>query len=208
MGQESDIKWKRQIVLMIKTCMKVCESCTVLTLFSNARQTKWLTGPLMGSTKQHYRDLKFAQIIIMLKICIASFQHKFIWHLTMIIHRIQHNQKHSYIHHTPTHSLMHVYSGSSLIVTEVSLEGWLEGRERNSVMEREIQPCLSLCVDAWYSPHPEGKHLPTSRACMCAYSSLASTPQTCSAWLDLPGVRDSHWCSSGGHWGTQAITPL
>ena len=38
--------------------------------------------------------------------------------------------------------------------------------------------------------------------------SLASTPQTCSAWLDLPGVQDSQWYSSGGHWGTQAITPL
>ena len=38
------------------------------------------------------------------------------------------------------------------------------------------------------------------------YFSLVSTPQTCSAWLDLPGVQDSHW--SGGYWGTQAITPL
>ena len=29
-------------------------------------------------------------------------------------------------------------------------------------------------------------------------------PQTCSAWLDMPGVQDSHWYSSGGHWGTQS----
>ena len=70
------------------------------------------------------------------------------------------------------------------------------------------QPCLSLYIDAWFTPHPEGKHPPTSRVCMCVYSSLASTQQTCSAWLDLPGVRDSYWYSSGGHWGTQAITPL
>ena len=69
-------------------------------------------------------------------------------------------------------------------------------------------PCLSLYVDARFTPRPEGKHLPTSRVCMCAYSSLASTPQTCSAWLNLPEVRDSHWYSSGGHWGTQANTPL
>ena len=41
-----------------------------------------------------------------------------------------------------------------------------------------------------------------------AYFSLASIPQTCSAWLDLPEVQDFHWCSSGGHWGTQAVTPL
>ena len=34
--------------------------------------------------------------------------------------------------------------------------------------------------------------------------SLASTPQTCSAWLDLPGVQDSHWCGCGGHWGPQS----
>ena len=43
---------------------------------------------------------------------------------------------------------------------------------------------------------------------MCAYTSLASTLQTCSAWLDLPGVRDWHQYSCGGHWGMQAITPL
>ena len=41
-----------------------------------------------------------------------------------------------------------------------------------------------------------------------AYFSLAPTPQTCSAWLDLPGIQDSHWYNSGGHWGTQAIPPL
>ena len=41
-----------------------------------------------------------------------------------------------------------------------------------------------------------------------AYCSLASTPHTCSAWLDLPGAQDSHWYSSGGHWGIQAIIPL
>ena len=41
-----------------------------------------------------------------------------------------------------------------------------------------------------------------------AYCSLASTPWTWSAWGDLPWVQDSHWHSSGGHWGTQAIIPL
>ena len=33
------------------------------------------------------------------------------------------------------------------------------------------QPCLSYCVDAQFTPRPEGKHLPTSRVCMCASSS-------------------------------------
>ena len=39
---------------------------------------------------------------------------------------------------------------------------------------------IIVCRCTIYTP-PRRKHLPTSRACMCAYSSLASTPQTCSA---------------------------
>ena len=30
--------------------------------------------------------------------------------------------------------------------------------------------CLSLYVDVRFTPHREGKRLPTSRVCMCAYS--------------------------------------
>ena len=43
---------------------------------------------------------------------------------------------------------------------------------------------------ARFTSRPEGKHLPTLRACVCAYSSLASNPQTCSAWLECETPTD------------------
>ena len=72
-----------------------------------------------------------------------------------------------------------------------SLPGYPLRRHHHDFLNA-TQPCLSLCVDARFTPRQEGKHLTISRVCMCAYSSLAYTPQTCSAWLDLPGVQDSH----------------